>query len=86
MQIGVRRQFTLYQCTLGAADCRQIVVSDKCLLDLRGADPHRCHALGFEPDPHSESTGTEDLDALHAGDCGQARLHHPGEIVGDLFL
>ena len=44
----------------------------------------RSHAGRIEPDAHGEGLSAQDLRIGDAVDCLQARLHHAGQIVGDL--
>ncbi len=55
-------------------------------MNLRGGDAEGGHPVRLQPDAHGEGAVAEDLGALHAGDGAQLRLHHAGEVVGDLAL
>ena len=55
-------------------------------MDVAGGHAQGVHAVGLEPHPHREGAGAHDLGALHAGHRGQARLHHPHQVVGDLVV
>ena len=44
------------------------------------------HLVRLQPDPHRERPVAENVGALHAADGAELRLHHAGEVVGDLRL
>ena len=85
VHIGVGREIGLHQRALGGADRGQVVVGGQRRPDLRRTDTHGGHAVGLQPDAHREGARTEDLDPLHAGNRGQARLYHPRQVIGDLL-
>ena len=86
LEVGVRDQVDRCHRSLGAAECRQIVVLRQGITSLRWRDAECGHALRLEPDAHRERAIAENLGALHAADGRELRLDNAHEVVGDLIL
>ena len=85
VHIGIGGEVGLHQRTFGTADGGKVIVGGQRRPDLRRTDVQRCHVVRLEPDPHCKGARAEDLNPLYSRDRSQARLHHPSQVVGDLF-
>ena len=85
-QIGIGGQVDLDQRPLGSAKGRQIVVGSQGLANLDRADIVSGQAIRLQPDAHGKGTRTEDVRPLHPCQGGEARLHHPHQVICNLVL
>jgi len=86
MEVGIGGEIDLDQRPFGAANRGEYVVGRERLANLQRTDVQGGHLVGFEPDPHRKGPRPEDVRPLHTLQGGKSRLHHPGQIVGNLRL